>query len=396
MASIRERTSKTGQTTWAVLFRHGSKQTSLTAASRDEAEKLRDVLNALGVERGLKAYFGADDETGGGLTVSDLASRFLEWKKRDVTPRTHDDYKRGCANWIEPWFGHREADAVDEADVQGWVDHMAERLSPKSVADNHMLLHSMYQYGRAKTRQLVSHNPCLETELPKRTKKPPKGTTPSEWRAILRAAEERGSEAHDLILFMGSLGWRWSEAAALGVADVEDDGTHVWVDVTRVFRLVGGRQTLVRDAAKSYAGFRRTRVTSECAAMFRRRIVGKAPSDFVFTNSRGNHWNQTTFLRSTWPTLLKAAGVGDETRKPTPHWLRHMAVANMARAGIPMHEIQRIIGHENIATTNGTYGGLVATLSPQGVASLDAILADRRPAMISGAVVSAAALPPSP
>jgi integrase len=202
-----------------------------------------------------------------------------------------------------------------------------------------------------------------------------------------RNAAERYPDLADFILFLGSLGWRWSEAAALSVRDVYDDGDHVWVDVTRVFRVVKGRQVLVEGAAKSYAGFRRSRVPSEAGAMLRRRVVGRAPSDYVFTNSRGNHWNQNTFLRETWPTLLAASGVGGENRRPTPHWLRHMAGANMARAGIPMHEIQRIIGHEDVRTTNSIYGGMVSTLSAASIPVLDAVLAGQEPQVIAGVVI---------
>lgn len=388
MASIRERTSTSGEVTWAVLFRRGKKQESKTFRDRKKAEKFVLQIAANGADRALRDLLEVARPKG--ITVDNLATQFLERKARDVTPRTLADYRRDRDNWITPWFGHCEAEEVTETDVQKWVDHMTTKLSPKSVADRHMLLHSIYQYGKAKSRALVSHNPCLETELPKRTKKPPKGTTTPEWRAILKVAATRNPDAGDLILFLGSLGWRWSEAAALPRHAVEDDGEFVWVDVTRVFRMFDNRQIPVEDAAKTYASFRRSRVPSEAAAMFRRRIVGKGPDDYVFTNTRGRHWNQNTFLRDTWPTLVKAAGVGSDARKPTPHWLRHMAVANMARAGIPMHEIQRIIGHDDLATTNKTYGGMVGTLSPAGVYSLDAVLADDpASAVVSGEVLDA-------
>jgi hypothetical protein len=42
-----------------------------------------------------------------------------------------------------------------------------------------------------------------------------------------------------------------------------------------------------------------------------------------------------------------------------------------------MHEIQRIIGHEDIKTTNSLYGGTVSTLSVDAVTRLDRVLEDR-------------------
>lgn len=371
MASIRERTSKAGERTWAVLYRRGRKQSSKTFATLKAAEDFAALVDILGAEKALAAL--ASEDADDRLTVDDLAERYLTWKARDVTARTLSDYRRDVANWISPWLGHRAAESLDEADVQKWVDHMAGRLSPKSVADRHMLLHSMYQFGKAKSRGLVTHNPCLETDLPKRTRTQPKGTTTPEFRAILDAAQRRNPDAGDLILFLGETGWRWSEAAALDVRDVMEDDAGVWVVVSRVFRIDGsGRQVLAEGAAKSDAAFRRIRLLPESAAMMRRRVTGRGPGDLVFTNSRGRPWNQNTFLRSTWPGIVATAQLGE--RKPTPHWLRHMHVAVMAAAGAPMHEIQRRIGHEHYSTTVDVYGRMIGDVSDDTLSRAGAIM----------------------
>ena len=379
MASIRERTTKGGERSFSVLFRHGNRQTSETFATEKAAKKFKALVESLGPDRALKVAKEGREELGG-ITVAELAEQFLKWKARDVTERTMVDYRRDTENWIIPWLGHREAQMVDEGDVQKWVDHMAERLGPKSVADRHMLLHAMYAFGKAKSRNLVQHNPCLETDLPKRTKRPPKGTTVPEFNLILDAAERRNPDARDLILFLGETGWRWSEAAALDVRDVEDDGVDVWVRVSRVFRLDKAyRQVLVEDAAKSSAGFRRIRLWPASAAMIRQRVIGKRPGDLVFLNSRGRPWNQNTFLRETWPRILADVELG-EGRKPTPHWLRHMHVAVCAASDVPMHEIQRRIGHEHYSTTVDVYGTMIGDMDDDAITRAAEIMSGRRSA----------------
>lgn len=374
MASVRARTTRAGVTTYQVLYRHNGRQASKTFAGKKQAESFA----ALASDDPAKAlrWLEADDQPDR-LTVHQLAGLWLDWKASRVTPRTLTDYRRDVANWIDPWLGDHPAETLDEADVQKWVDHMATRLEPKSVADRHMLLHSMFKFGRAKSRHLVTHNPCEETELPKRTKKPPKGTTVPEFRAILDAADRRNQDAADLILFLGETGWRFSEATALDVRQVDDDGDNVWVTVAQVFRIDGnGRQVIAVDSAKSHAAFRRIRLFPASARMIRRRVIGKGPGDLVFTNSRGNHWNQHTFLRETWPRIIADTNLGD--RKPTPHWLRHMHVAVLAAAGVPIQEIQRRIGHESITTTIGVYGGMVGDLSDATLGSAAAIMAGER------------------
>jgi len=392
VASIRAYTARNGIRTWAVLYRHGSRQRSLTFATEQAAERFRDLVRLLGPEGALNSLRSEvpDDR----LTVDDLATQFLEWKARDVTARTMTDYRRDYTNWIKPWLGHRAAESVDEGDVQRLVDHMATRLSPKSVADRHMLLHSMFHFGKAKSRGLVTHNPCLETDLPKRVRKPPKGTTVPEFAAIVAAAKARNIDAHDLIVFLGETGWRFSEGTALDVGHVEDDGGDVWVTVGQVFRIDGaGRQVLSVDEAKSYAGFRRIRLFPASAAVVRRRLVGKAPGDLVFTNSRGRPWNQNTFLRETWPRIVQDAQLGE--RKPTPHWLRHMHVAVLSAAGAPPQEIQRRIGHESIQTTINVYGGMIGDISDGVVDKASAIMAGRRAAAgVAPVVVRGQVVPP--
>jgi len=386
MASIRENTTKAGERTFSVLYRYGGKQQSMTFETRKAAEELKSLMDLLGVDRALKAMQA--DTTGQSITVDELAAKFFEWKARDVTDRTMTDYRRDYGNWIQPWLGHRAAVTIDETDVQKLVDHMARTLAPKSVADRHMLIHSMFQFGMAKSRHLVTHNPCGETDLPKRTKKPPKGTTVPEFRAILEAAHRRDPDAHDLILYLGETGWRFSEGTALDVRDVEDDGTHVWVRVSRVFRIDGsGRQVIAEDAAKSDAAFRRIRLFPESAAMVRRRSLGKGPGDLVFTNRRGHPWNQNTWLRATWPKIIADAQLGD--RKPTPHWLRHMHVAVLSASGVSMQEIQRRIGHESIQTTIDVYGRMIGDISDDSLTRATEIMAGTRsaPGIAPGLVV---------
>ena len=394
MASIRERTYSSGETVWAVLYRHGGKQTSMSFGDAKSADEFRQLVELLGPDKALAVHKG--DQTDDRLTVGELADKFLEWKRtgtKKVTDRTVRDYARDIGNYVRPWFGHRAAESINEADVQKWVDHMSKTLAAKSVVDRHMLLHSMYEYGRAKSRRLVAHNPCEETDLPKPGKKPVKGTTVPQWRGILSVAAEVNPDAHDLIQYLGTVGWRFSEATALPAGAVEEDGERLWVDMRQVFRLVGGRQVLVPEAAKSYAGFRRVPVPStEAAAMLRRRIVGKGPDDLVFTNSRGNHWNQQTFLRETWPRLLTRAGLWQGPRKsPTPHWLRHMAVAVLAAGGASAHDIQRYIGHESLDTTLGTYGSRIGGLGDSVLTRVDEILSGRGPRglVVTGEVVPA-------
>jgi site-specific recombinase XerD len=378
MASIREHTLSNGERTWRVLYRHGKRQTSKTFVTPAAAQDFKAKVDLLGPDRALAMLL--EDEANQGVTVAELAADFFAWKARDVEPRTIEDYTRDFDNWVDPFLGHRAAALVTEGDVQEWVDkHLSSRLGPKSVADRHALLHGIYKWASAKARGHVPHNPCMETELPKRKKGAPKGLTIAEWVALREAAARlelsskakgAGKDAADLILFMGSTGWRIGEAVALTCQAVEDAGGVVWVTMSQVSRKGVG----IAQGGKSLAAERRIDVWGDCAAMLRRRIVGKGPGDLVFTNpaSPTGLWEPSTFRNRYWAAAVKAAGLTH--RKPTPHWLRHTHVALCLAAGMDLAQIQRRVGHENIQTTINVYGRMQADTAQEVRDRLEAVM----------------------
>lgn len=390
MASIRENETKRGTSTWTVLYRRGKTQTGLTFDRRRDAIRFQALIHALGAERAEAEHHA---QMAGGITVDDLAASYFAWRAPDVTPRTLKDNRRDYDNWIRPTLGHRRADAIDERDVQQWVDGMRGRLDPKTIGDRHGLLHAIYRYGVARTRRLVDHDPCGETDLPKRSRKPPKGVTVAEYRALHEAARTIDPDAADLIEFLYLTGWRWSEATALAVRDVDDwAGEGVWVSVSRVHRRdEHNRVTIAEDEAKSEDSKRRTQVPATLAATIRRRLVGRGPDDLVFTNAHGVRWYANNFGPRVWRPAVELAGL---ERQPTPHWLRHGHVAALNRTGrVSMADLARRLGHASVETTFKTYGRLIQDVSADALEALDVLV---HSPTVAGEVVSGESGPQRP
>lgn len=401
MASIQPRPRADGTTAYAVLFRQGGKQRARTFDTEAGAERFQRMIDDFGPERALR-YLEDEADVEQGLSLDDLAQRWLASKVGDVTPNILRGYRRDYEAWIKPRFGHREAAHIHEGDVQGWVDWMrvhpspttGKPLSPKSIADRHAILHQIYGWGSARTRNLVPHNPCKETELPKRVKSTPKGLRLPELHALLEAGRGIDPDAADLIAFMAGTGWRIGEAIALTAGAVEEmigeDGTvEVFANMDRVVR----RGVGLTEGGKSQAAMRRLRVIGPAAPMLRRRIVGLGAGDLVFTfadgrpgvNRRGP-WNVNSFRDLRWPRIVKAAGLAD--RKPTPHWLRHTHVMLCHAAGMSLPEIQRRLGHEDIQTTINTYGKSIDGMSDEAAQRLAVLLTPAAPSVVEGAVVA--------
>lgn len=411
MASVQERPLSDGESTWAVLFRQNKKQRSKTFSSEEAAEDFRDSVEKFGPERALK-YLLDEQPKEAGISLDALAEKWLASKKGEVTPNIHRGYGRDYDAWIRDRLGFREAASIDEGDVQDWVDWMkvapsvatANPLSPKSIADRHAILHQIFKWGSARSRGYVDHNPCKETELPKRHKKPPKGLRIPELMALLEAGERGDQDAADVVAFLAGTGWRIGEAIALLAGSVEDNGDRVYVSMDNVHRrLIGFTEGGKSEASEG----RRLRVVGPAAAMLRRRLLSGGPDgkplaagDLVFTfkdgrpgvNRRGP-WNPASFRDRRWKALVKEAGLSH--RKPTPHWLRHTHVALCHAAGMSLAEIQRRLGHEDIQTTINTYGRMIDEMSDESALKLDFLLTPRPAAeqIIKGTVVGEVAAP---
>lgn len=74
--------------------------------------------------------------------------------------------------------------------------------------------------------------------------------------------------------------------------------------------------------------------------------VRKNGCDRLFVSNRGNAMTQHT-INNTLKTLGKRSGVGSVH----PHMLRHYLATALLDNGVPIEQIQLVLGHSNIATT---------------------------------------------
>lgn len=384
---------KDGGTSWRVRFRHAGKETSETFDTQRAAEIFcQDIANR-GADYAVNMR-EVEDRDRRGKTLDEALDAYLEWKSARVrSDRTIKDYRRRYELAIKPMLGHRHLAGLTAEDIADWVDAVitgktgartlvdrdpdtgrktkrTQPLSAKSLADRHALLHSVIKYALGK--KWIEADPCADTELPTRHKKPPKGLRPGEWQALHAALSQIDPDAADLALFLISTGWRFGEATALSTHDVDDDGVVVKVWVTQVMRRDAvGRTHIVQDA-KSDAGYGRHAALDPVAAdMIRRRVSRARPGDLVFTTKTGAAWHHSHFRSRAWQPSVALANLN---RRPTPHWLRHTHVGWMIMSGAALPELQVRIGHKSIKTTVDLYGSMVIDVQQQ---ALDAFAAMR-------------------
>jgi integrase len=380
MPAPRKYVAKDGTVTYKVRFRLGGrrgKQCQETFDTLREAKAFCSDIESRDAEYALRVLH--ETQAAATITLDELAEQYFGWKAGRVrSDRTVADYRRDYDKWIKPTFGGRPAGFITEADVQDWIDGMTGTLSAKTVRDRHALLSGIFKYGLHPTRRHVDHNPCAETDLPTKQKPMPKGLQPMEWAALHAALTQIDPDAADVAEALLATGWRWSEVTGMAAYQVQDMGERgLWVSMEQVARRdAKGRHVIVAEG-KGQASVRRIRVDDSAAAMFRRRIVGKAPSDLVFTTGvsdqnglGGSQWHYSNFRHRAWD---KAVEVANLARKPSPHWLRHTHVVWMAMTGATLAELRSRIGHASIQTTLDVYGRMLTDVAPAALEGLAAL-----------------------
>lgn len=404
MRKPRRYVAKDGTLSWRVRYRASDgTEKSETFYEEADADEFAGLLKAIGVAKAID-YIDRREKTDGehALTLDQVWEKWFAWKSttkggRPVhvrSIRTLEDYERMYNLRIRPKFGATPANLIATDDVQSWIDALASELEAKTIADYHSLLHAVFLWATEPGRGLVVGDPCMSTTLPERIRKRAKGLRPEEWHILHRAAREVDPDAADLLLFMVSTQWRWSECAAAQAMAVDhwtqDGESFTYLSMDRVLRREGSRFVIVEDA-KSEAGERRVRVRGACEAMVLRRIEGRRPDALILTNKAGARWNYNNFHQRIWTRppnpkhddarkrvriLERAAELGLQRPGITPHWLRHTGVGMLILAGEPLTAISRRVGHASIKTTVDVYGRMVDDTSSVGL--------DRAAAMIDG------------
>ncbi len=274
-----------------------------------------------------------------------------EWRRLVLGYETYLTQERNlAANTVESYL--RDVRQFGE-----WIGRDC-GLAPSALKASHIeaFMASLFDQGVAKSTQarmlsgirsfftylvLAGENPSTPTEFvdsPKVGRHLPDVLTLAEIDALVAAIDLSQPQGHRnlaIIEVMYSCGLRVSEVVSLRLGDLFfDDG---------FIRVVGkgDKQRLVpvSDVAKKYI----LHYLGQRAAM----KVDRRSADVLFLNRRGNRLTRVmifTLLRQT----AQAAGI---TKTISPHTLRHSFATHLLTGGASIRQVQEMLGHESITTT---------------------------------------------
>lgn len=237
---------------------------------------------------------------------------------------------------------------VTPDNIMSFVLHLKERgYSQTTVARKLAAIKSFYKYLTANS--VVSANPAEELASPHVDRSLPQTVSSSEVEVLMARINAAGDTPEGLrdramMQLLYSSGLRAGEMVALNLGDLNmEEGT---VDVaagrgkSRHIKLAPGGAL---DALHDYLERGRP---SLARAERGANLAGEEGAEALFLNHRGQRLTRQGF----WLILkayARSAGLGDIT----PHILRHSFAAQTLKGGTDIKDLQQILGHANVSTT---------------------------------------------
>lgn len=250
-------------------------------------------------------------------------------------------YRRGSANIVQMYrsnfhirFGHRQLHTISQADLKQLTHEMKQLgYAPGSVNTTVVMLRGMLRRADDWGVCRIHHSLHKPPNLLPDTKRHERFLSRDEAQRLQQELERRGPTPVNLaILFLLYTGARKSEVLNAEWRCVNMDRREWRIPISK-----NGQPRTVILSKKSVAILR-------SAQAYQQRHYAE-PVDVVFANPQtrkayANIWE-------TWKRVRAAADLNDVRL----HDLRHSYASTLINAGVSIYEVQKLLGHSNIATT---------------------------------------------
>ncbi|RMF02313.1 MAG: tyrosine recombinase [Chloroflexi bacterium] len=232
---------------------------------------------------------------------------------------------------------------VSKAEIIAYIDQLKNSgYTSSTVARKVAAIKSFFHFLLAEG--VLTDDPTFTLDSPKVKKRLPKAISPAEIERILRAPlDEIGPKSQrDLALLemLYASGMRVTELVSLNVSDLTfDEGS-----ATGSVRVRGKRASKDRTIPLSGSVVNTLQAYINGA---RATLIHNPKEDALFLNNRG----QRLTRQGLWLIIKRYVEIVGISGQVTPHTLRHSFAAHKLSQGKSLQDIQKLLGHANISTT---------------------------------------------
>lgn len=275
--------------------------------------------------------------------------KFLETEK-GYTPNTIAAYQTDLTQFLQSLPKDQESQKIDswaevkQSTLTDYVDRISNsgEYAASTVARKVAAIKSFFHYLMAKGE--IKKDPTYSLDSPKVRKRLPKAITLAEIDRLLQApAAENGPKAQRdmaLLEMLYASGMRVTELVSLNLSDVDlDPGQGGTVRVKGKKANIKARIIPISASAAE--------VIKDYINNGREQLTIDQNTEALFLNHRG----QRLTRQGLWLIIkqyVEAVGISADV---TPHTLRHSFAAHKLSQGQSLQDIQKLLGHANISTT---------------------------------------------
>lgn len=294
-----------------------------------------------------------------GITLNKVLEEWLQLYKQRVKESTYITTERIFTSVKQDFSFDYQIAAITRDDLMEWFEKLLYKrnLSNKYVSSIRGKFYMIFAY--AMNKRYILSNPMQDFTI--EYKRVPieritdKLLDDDEYEAILNYAKAHNQRYAALIEWMYLTGMRVGEATALSRDDIieTEDGTYAKITGTLMYSQRKFKDFRKSDTPKTASSIRNVYLPKRALEILdeqKERNEG-IEKNFIFCTKTG-----TPLVHASLNSYLRKLGVELGIKKHlSTHILRHTHVSKLAELGVPLHAIQKRVGHNGGAVTQRIY-----------------------------------------